>query len=195
MRFPVSGGPPQVVLNVRGYPTYPSFDFCGITGHPDFRCASPPATSCILSEVYQNQLVFSTFDPVEGRKGELTRIDMGPEDAFFWDLSPDGSRIAFGKMDKLSGRISILQLGSGTTQEISVRGWSQSFLPGLVGGWKELVCYTHVDQRELASTRRLQWGGTIAARGDWVACEASTISRRPIPGIWRSVFKQQRMDD
>jgi Tol biopolymer transport system component len=39
-------------------------------------------------------------------------------------LSQDGSRIAFGKSDEHSGRLRILSLQSGTTREVSVKGWT-----------------------------------------------------------------------
>jgi Tol biopolymer transport system component len=45
------------------------------------------------------QQVFSLFDPVQGRRKELARLDAG--DRFFWALSPDGSEIAITEGESL----------------------------------------------------------------------------------------------
>ena len=127
MRVPVSGGPPQLVLETKGYPGsaraprerwVPS-----ARGYPDFRCPVLPATSCILAEATLEQIVFSAFDALQGDKSEVTRLEVDAGDTF-WDLSPDGSRIAFGKFDPHHGNIRILPLRGGTARQISVQGWS-----------------------------------------------------------------------
>ena len=129
MRIPASGGPPESVFEVKGYPGSAQVPrerwLPSARGYPDFRCPFHPTLSrpCVLVEVNQEQVVFSGFDPVQGREGELARFDVDPSDSF-WDLSPDGSRIAFGKFEVSGGRISILDLAGGKPQIVELRGWN-----------------------------------------------------------------------
>lgn len=71
----------------------------------------------MLSEKIQNQAIFTVFDPVEGRKGELARIGAPLPES--WDLSPNGQWIALG----WSGRIRLLSLAGRPPRDISVDGW------------------------------------------------------------------------
>ena len=113
MRVPTSGGAPQLVLEGQG-----------ITG---LACAQSPATLCAFSEPSpdQKQVVISTFDPMNGRGKELTRIDLRqPHNGYGWNLSRDGSRLAFTQSVDHDGRIRILSLGGGEAREIYVKGWN-----------------------------------------------------------------------
>jgi Tol biopolymer transport system component len=129
MRAPVKGGAPETVLEVRGYPGSARVPrdrwLPTANGYPDFHCPSlaVPARPCVLSEIKDDQLVFFAFDPLQGRIGELARIDVDPSDAF-WDLSPDGTRIAFGKCEPHGGHIRILDLGNGERTQLTVEGWA-----------------------------------------------------------------------
>ena len=124
MRVPISGGIPQWVLNVKGYPGSAqvprSLFLFTARGYPAFRCPSLPTASCVLSEADEKQIIFSAFDPVEGRKRELVRVDIDASTHTSWDLSPDGARIALVKSDD---RIRILSLSDGTAREVPVKGW------------------------------------------------------------------------
>lgn len=129
MRVPVSGGSPEFVLEVNGYPgsaRVPRDRWVpSAKGYPDFRCSSRTVVAsvpCVLSEVNGTQIVFSAFDPRLGRQGELARIEVEPSDTF-WDLSPEGARIAFGKLEEYGTQIRILNLAGGKPKEISVKGW------------------------------------------------------------------------
>lgn len=138
MRVPASGGVPEPVLQVEGYPgsaRVPRSRWLPTArGYPDFRCLSflpASARSCVLSEIKEDQLVFSGFDPLQGRKGELARVDLGPNSGYyntifdtFWDLSPDGSRIAFGGCEPHGGHIHILDLDSHQENQLSLKDWS-----------------------------------------------------------------------
>jgi len=129
MRVPVSGGTPELVLEVKGYPGSAQVPrerwLPTVKGYPDFRCPSRLDSThlCVLSEFDNEQIVFFAFDPLQGRKGELASLDVEPTDTF-WDLSPDGSRIAFGKFEEEGGHIRILDLASGKAREIAVKGWA-----------------------------------------------------------------------
>ncbi len=125
MRVAVGGGPPQIVLRVAGYPGSARVDppdSLTAKGHPRFRCPSVPQSPCVLSELVQSQVVFTAFDPVEGRKGELARINVKGDD--FWDLSPDGRWIATGQLSGTDGRIRLLPLAGQAPREIFVSDWS-----------------------------------------------------------------------
>ena len=130
MRLPVSGGPPQTVFPVRGYPgsarlAPDSWGTLHATGHPRFRCASVPGAPCVLAEQDRDQLVFTAFDPIEGRKGEITRIESHPSQVSFWDLSPDGRWIALGMREEQSASLRILSLEGRAAREIPVKGWTR----------------------------------------------------------------------
>lgn len=128
MRLPVAGGPPEVVLEVKGYPGSARAPRVGFSltvgGHPDFHCPVVAGPPCVLSELDRNHLIFSAFDPLRGRKGELARIDLDPGANLFWDLSPDGTRIVFGQTDVRRGLLHILPLGGGPTADVLVNGWA-----------------------------------------------------------------------
>jgi Tol biopolymer transport system component len=167
MRLPVAGGPPQVVLEVKGYPgsarTPRRQSMVTSASHIEFRCAAQGSATCVLSEVDGNWLIFSTFDPVQGRKGEVTRMDLTPgaaaaalcpscpapapppgslpafdpdsEARGFWDLSPDGSQLAFSVKDPRSARITLLHLATRQTREITVKErFNLSFLAWAADG-------------------------------------------------------------
>lgn len=127
MRIPASGGTPETVFEVKGYPGSAQVPrerwLPSARGYPDFRCPSLPPLSrpCVLGEVNQDQLVFSAFDPLQGRKDELARLDIDPSDSF-WDLSPDGSRIAFGNFEN-GGHIGILDLAGRERRVVELGGW------------------------------------------------------------------------
>jgi hypothetical protein len=89
--------------------------------------------NCVFSERTPDdrQLIFSGFDPVKGRGRELSRINLKPIAPRFWDLSPyswdlslDGSRLAFAPYDENAGRIQILPLAGGEAREVNVQGWN-----------------------------------------------------------------------
>ena len=110
MRVPVTGGTSRLVLT-----TQPG-------SKP--RCAKRPATLCVISErsMDNKQLVFVAFDPLAGRGRELMRVD-GPLSAnYSWDLSPDGTRVAF--VRSAEGPIEILSLKSQLLGKLDPKGWS-----------------------------------------------------------------------
>jgi len=114
MRVPRAGGSPELVLTGRVY------------GKP--ACARAPANVCVIAEqsLDSKQLVFTTFDSVYGRGGEVYRFDTDPTagNHYVWDLSPDGTRIAL--VRNSTDRIHILPL-HGKAQQIVVKGWSNLF--------------------------------------------------------------------
>ena len=129
MRIPFSGGPPQVVLTVEGYPGSAQVARQGFRlntkGYPDFRCPLNPAASCILAERARNRIVFSAFDAV-GNRREVAKVESDSSSVWsFWNLSPDGSRIAYGKDERGKGRVRVLPVSGGSEQEVDVKGWDR----------------------------------------------------------------------
>ena len=100
MRVPLSGGVPQLVLT-------------SVAGRPSFRCANASSKMCVLAETVSGQLVFTTFDPVEGRGKELIRypVEDTPAATYAWDVSPDGKQIAIARRSQ--GAIRLLPLVPG----------------------------------------------------------------------------------
>jgi Tol biopolymer transport system component len=109
MRVPAVGGVPHSVLksHIFGY-----------------ACAKSPAKLCVIGERTPDgkQLIFTAFDPLEGRGRELSRFDIDPEAGYQWDLSPDGLHIAICR--RLVARIQILSLSGQKLREISIKGWN-----------------------------------------------------------------------
>jgi len=130
MRKPLGGGRPELVLEAKGFPgslqTSYRVDIPTMTGHPAFRCPSQPVSSCVLSEAGRNEVVFSSFAPVpSAAKSDIFRIQAEYPDGVSWDLSPDGSRIAYAEQNWTSASIHIRELGQRITRDIP--------LPGLAG--------------------------------------------------------------
>lgn len=113
MRVPIKGGQPQLVLRAEA-PTYAGL-----------RCAKSPATSCVIAErsTDRKQLIFTAFDPLRGREGELARFDTdsATDITYVWDLSPDGTRVAIVKFSE--ERIRIVVVGHQPPRDIVVKGW------------------------------------------------------------------------
>jgi hypothetical protein len=83
---------------------------------------------CVFSEESPDhkQLIFSAFDPSqEQRRRELARVNLKqPVTGYGWDLSLDGSHLAFAQSDEREGRIQILPLAGGEVREVNVKGWT-----------------------------------------------------------------------
>jgi len=122
MRVAPSGGAAESVLDARG--TFAS----GITwdrrkGFPDFRCTSAMA-SCILAEAEEREIVFTAFDPLQGRGPEVARVRTSPEE-FFWDLSPDASQLVYGEFAWGAGdKLSVLTIRDRSTREVPLKTWT-----------------------------------------------------------------------
>ncbi len=130
MRVAVAGRAAQMVFPIAGYTGEAADEQIrkrpvpAAEGDPRFRCPSVPESACVLSEKRDNQIVFTAFDPLQGRKGELTRIDVDRSRPAFWDLSSDGRWIAFGTTEETSGRIRLLSLAGQPPREVSTGKWA-----------------------------------------------------------------------
>ena len=126
MRMPESGGPAELAMELRGsvlsdglVGAVPAPQRTGPRNLPDFRCPSTSHGSCVAAEVEQDTVVFTAFDPAQGRKNEIARVP-----AAIWDLSPDGSHIAYGEDGR--ERVTILALADGTTRVLPLEGWGRA---------------------------------------------------------------------
>jgi eukaryotic-like serine/threonine-protein kinase len=127
MRRPVGGGASELVLNARGLPGSAQTSYRVVmptmTGQPAFRCPSQSGPSCVLSEAGPHEVVFYSFSPVPAAsKSQLFQIEVGDPNALSWDLSPDGSRIAYAELTLRSASIHIRELGANTTRDIPLKG-------------------------------------------------------------------------
>jgi eukaryotic-like serine/threonine-protein kinase len=119
MRSPMEGGPSQFVFAAK-------WSLQLVTNSEFYRalsCSRIPTTLCVIAEQSQtlDHLIFTAFDPVQGRGGELAQFEIDPTGNYAWDLSPDGSGIAILKTSE--ARISVLSLIGLPRKEIPVKGW------------------------------------------------------------------------
>ena len=125
MRAPVAGGPGETVMEVRGTPRILSDGdpTDSAAGFPSFRC-SMHGSGCVVAEADESQVTFSTFDAMQGRKSEVTKVSVVPDFAS-WDLSPDGSRIALSVFDYKAGDFQIISLADQSVTKLSAAPWTE----------------------------------------------------------------------
>lgn len=128
MRVPISGGASELVTEVNGYPgsaRVPRERWLPTArGYPDFRCPTVPISRhpCVLAEGKGDRILFSAFDPDQGRSGELASIEAPSSDSF-WALSPEGTRIAMGACETGDSHIRVLDLASRKESQFVLRDW------------------------------------------------------------------------
>jgi serine/threonine protein kinase len=111
MRVSIGGGPSELMFAVP-------------TRLNSLACAKSPATICAIAEwsPERKQLIFTAVDPLRGRGGQLTQLDVEPSAEYAWDLSADGTRIAIVKQP--DDRIHIVRFSPRTERDIIVKGRS-----------------------------------------------------------------------
>lgn len=119
-RVPAEGGP-SVVVPVGG-------------AVQDFRCPSRTVW-CVLREAQGTEFTYSLLDPVRGKGVTLLRVPKPEDFSAAWDVSPDGSHLAYVASRAPGARLRIVPLGSGsidsrmhevtvqTTTNISALSW------------------------------------------------------------------------
>jgi hypothetical protein len=135
MRVPLSGGSPELVLSV--------------APGSGFACARHPNNLCVVAEPSQNDsMIVSMLDPIHGTRGpELARYDFDPNLDIasrwpFFDLSPDGTRLAVSRGTE--GPIQILSLRGKPTQNVAVRDLGEVRLFGWAGDGNGLLVVTGI---------------------------------------------------
>lgn len=125
MRIPLAGGSPEAVMDFKGYSGLGVMSAAfTVGGYPSFRCPAHAGSSCVIAELSGKSIVFTAFDPMQGRKKELIRVSRDA-DIRSWDLSPDGSRIALPVFDFKAGDVRILPLAGGAPRTVSAMPWTQ----------------------------------------------------------------------
>ena len=94
-----------------------------LMGRYDYACGSSPGSSCVVSELEDHQLVFFHLDPVKGKGAEMARIAGYQNPQPYWDLSPDGTRVAAVSVKAYKGEIQILNLADRKVTVVPVRDW------------------------------------------------------------------------
>lgn len=85
---------------------------------------------CVVSDSGPKQRVLYLLDPVKGKGREL--LSTGPAPDFLrdtgWDVSPDGSSLAFLKSDPQGRafRIEVRPLAGSAARELNVSGWANT---------------------------------------------------------------------
>ncbi len=112
MRFPVSGGSPEQILET------PVDRMIG------FDCPLRPSSSCLISRGEQGQLIFNALDPVKGQGKEVIRTRLERAYDLHFSISPDGSHIAIGSRDQLRGQVRLIDLQNNTERNLHLpQGW------------------------------------------------------------------------
>src|SRR5262249_24972345 len=107
LRVPTAGGAPEPVLEA--------------SHGSSVRCAAGHS-ACVLGEAdkVSGELVLTSFNPLQGRTGEMVRLAVDPEASAAWDLSPNGSTVAIVDADESKNRIRLVELESGSAHSIAV---------------------------------------------------------------------------
>jgi DNA-binding winged helix-turn-helix (wHTH) protein/Tol biopolymer transport system component len=119
MRVALPGGPPQSLGEIQN-----NFGL--------IRCARA-ANACVVSDSGTKERVFYALDPAKGKGRELLRTGpaLTPAEDGGWDLSPDGSTLAFFEADpqRQGFQIQVRRLAGGARRELDIGG------PLHVGRW------------------------------------------------------------
>jgi DNA-binding winged helix-turn-helix (wHTH) protein/Tol biopolymer transport system component len=114
MRIPLSGGPPQTVLEH--------------SSTANLQCARSPSTLCVYDDHGENEISFYRFDPSTGHSEELpqARIHDPIAYSYNWSLSPDGKVLALckTKTTEKNPSITFLSLEDGSKRTVEVAGWA-----------------------------------------------------------------------
>ena len=137
-----------------------------------FSCSDKTANLCVFGRptAEKNELVVVAFDPLGSPGRELLRIplengsnaDIGFD--YWWQLSPDGSRI--GIVKKHGNQIRLVPLSGGPTRTIAINGYSDL-----------MDLYWAMDSRSLYVSTQEPSGATLLHV--WLNGEAQPIWHRP----------------
>ena len=108
MRFPVSGGTPEQILE------------SPVEATSNFHCPFRPASSCVWSHWEKGQLIFYALDAIQGKGKELAKTKLELPEDLNWSVSSDGSQIAFSSSDQLHEQIRILDMRNGSEHNVQL---------------------------------------------------------------------------
>jgi Tol biopolymer transport system component len=126
MRVPLGGGPAEAVMDIRGRPgnSSSSDPLDTVGGYPSFRCPAQASAACVVAEEGEKEIIFTAFDPTQGRKSELVKVPVNPGHTS-WGLSSDGKQVALAVFDYKAADVQIIPLGGGATQRFSAMPWTE----------------------------------------------------------------------
>ena len=185
VRFPISGGAPERILQV-SRPALVS-------------CAKASSSTCVIAEETDDnkQMIVSTFDAIKGRGLELARFRLDrPVDPFIDNLvcviSPDGTRLAIVRspegtveIHSLRGQL-IRKISFGTSGKLIAMSWAVDqkglFLTTRAPGGTELL---HVDlQGNAKSLRRCLGVNACFASPSPDGFHLAILDRRQTMNMW-----------
>jgi eukaryotic-like serine/threonine-protein kinase len=112
MRFPVSGGPPEQVMEFRNDDTF------------GFRCPFHHTISCVFSKWEQGQLAFYELDAMQGLGKRFAKSEMALPLRLSWSPSPDGLCFAISDWDQIPEQVRLLESRNGTERNLRLpTGW------------------------------------------------------------------------
>jgi hypothetical protein len=110
-RISISGGVPRTVVKgaIRG-----------------INCPAVPGAEYVLEQIddQHHQSRFMGYNVLENKTRDLFTLPFSDEGGY-WNLSPDGSRIAFLQRDLHNGSIHIRSLSGKVESEFRVKGWNE----------------------------------------------------------------------
>ena len=132
MRAPLDGGASQVVVTAPGI--------------SNLMCSRAPASICVFSQRLTTEVLFSTFDPMNGKAHEVARLPRksGIENSA---LSPDGKLIAVAKTDE--NRIRLFFDCGPASWRNRPKKLEHFFFRGLGGRFERTFCYEQSDRLEV----------------------------------------------
>lgn len=110
---------PQVLMRISttGGAAEPILEAPADTGF-SFDCGRKAASTCVLSRVDKDQLVFYALDPMKGQGKELARTKIGETFWMTWALSPDGRSVAVTGCSELRHEVRFIDLRTGEQREL-----------------------------------------------------------------------------
>ncbi|HEV2348284.1 MAG TPA: winged helix-turn-helix domain-containing protein [Terriglobia bacterium] len=163
MRIPTAGGPAEVVLT----PEQGSW----------FRCPMRAGASCVLGENSGEKLTFFALDPLRGKGPELRSVHFSPNQNIFWDLSPDGLRVAIAGGSPDEDSFQVVPLHDGPAQMIAVRGWNNVFNVVWAADGKSFFAFTR--PQPVPSLLNIDFNGNVHVL--WKSEGAVAYAQEPVP--------------
>ena len=107
MRRPAGGGSAEMVLEEPAGKSW------------GYQCPRKIGSPCVLREQEGEQEFFYSLDPVRGKGRQWGKIEVSGSE-WDYDLSPDGSCLAFVDSHKYRGRVELQNLSDGKSHELSL---------------------------------------------------------------------------
>ena len=123
MRLPAAGGAPELLFELKGAVDFANDPDIASTDEsfPSFHCGKQPGTGCIVAERLGDKLVFSSFDPAQGRNKEAFTMPVKRAWQHNWDFSPDGTRLAVNTWERDKSNLQIVTVADGKATSVVLK--------------------------------------------------------------------------